>query len=468
MAAATSSNEIPRSALRLDAVPFARGSFGEVFGAVYASRRVAVKVCLLASAEARRDIEREAATLTPLQHPFILRIYGISHLEGGPAGKVALVLQLAERGSLDKLIHEGSHEALAHGHSGDGAGSGMARSLPDGWQALPKFNCASSDLETKDLIGSAAQGRLGAVKDALARGARANARLAESGQTALHCAAAAGADAAPAEAGGGPAAVVRYLLGLEGDDRVDAKAVDERGNTALHLAARAGVLARVEALLPRSDPAARNVEGQTALEALNARLTQGTAHAPEAARVAELLARAVQLPLAFVCGTLAGVAEGVAFLHSRGVVHNDLKSANILLDARLEPLVADFGLAKIAHSTLTQTAGGGGGKGPLGSMAWMAPEQFDDESKAHGRPPADVYALGMVAFELATRTIPWAAKNAAQIMRAVEHGQRPELPAYVDARLKGLIADCTRDAPAERPSAAQVCERAREIARAAV
>jgi hypothetical protein len=340
-------------------------------------------------------------------------------------------------------------------------------SLPAGWQALPKYNCASSDLETTGLIESAAQGRPGAVKDALARGARANARLAESGQTALHCAsaAAASADAAPAEAGGGPTAVVRYLLSLKGADAVDAEAVDERGCSALHLAACAGVLARVEALLPRSDPAARNVQGQTALEALNAQLTQGTAHSPEAARVAELLARAVQLPLAFVCSTLAGVAEGAAFLHSRNVVHNDLKSANILLDARLEPLVADFGLAKIAHSTLTQTAGG---KGPLGSMAWMAPEQFDDESKAHGRPPADVYALGMVAFELATRTIPWAAKNAAQIMRAVEHGQRPKLPAYVDARLKGLIADCTRDAPAERPSAAQVCERAREIARAAV
>ena len=43
-----------------------------------------------------------------------------------------------------------------------------------------------------------------------------------------------------------------------------------------------------------------------------------------------------------------------------------------------------------------------------------------------------------------------------------------QVGAYVDARLKGLIADCTRDAPAERPSAAQVCERAREIARAAV
>ena len=58
-------------------------------------------------------------------------------------------------------------------------------------------------------------------------------------------------------------------------------------------------------------------------------------------------------------------------------------------------------------------------------------------------------------------------QDAAQVMRAVEHGQRPELPAFVDPRLKELIADCTKGEPAERPSAAQVCERAREIAKVA-
>ena len=429
--------------------------------------RVAVKVCMLASAEAHRDFKREAATLAPLQHPRILRLYGVSHLEGGPVGKVALVLQLAEKGSLDKLIHEGRHEALVPDHDDcSSARGGAARSLPGGWQALPKFNCASSDLETKGLIGSAAQGRLGAVRDALARGARANARLAESGQTALHCASAANvkADAAPVEAGGGPTAVVRFLLSLKGEDAVDATAADERGNTALHFAARAGVLARVEALLPRSDPAARNVEGQTALEALNVRLTQGTVHSPEAARIAALLSFAAPLPLRFVFRSLAGAAEGVAFLHSRGVVHNDLKSANILLDARLEPLVADFGLAKIAHSTLTQTAGGGG-KGPLGSMAWMAPEQFSAKSAGYGRAPADVYSLGMVAFELATRTVPWAGLGVPEIVHAVTvERARPLLPADVDAHLAAIIRDCTRDAPEERPSAAEVGVRARALA----
>ncbi len=92
--------EIRSADLALEPAPFAHGSYGEVFEAVWAgSTRVAVKVCVLASAEARRDIEGEAAALAALQHPRILRIYGIAHLEGGPAGKGARVRPPAGGGS---------------------------------------------------------------------------------------------------------------------------------------------------------------------------------------------------------------------------------------------------------------------------------------------------------------------------------------------------------------------------------
>jgi hypothetical protein len=91
------------------------------------------------------DVARDVISAQPDQH-------------AANVGLVALVLKIAESGSLEQLIHMGSHEALVPGH---GAGAGAARSLPAGWEKLPKYNCASSDLETKDLIGSAAQGRLG-------------------------------------------------------------------------------------------------------------------------------------------------------------------------------------------------------------------------------------------------------------------------------------------------------------------
>jgi len=72
----------------------------------------------------------------------------------------------------------------------------------------------------------------------------------------------------------------------------------------------------------------------------------------------------------------------------------------------------------------------------------------------------------MVAFELATRSYPWAGLDATEIMEAVRfHKARPELPADVDPRLAALIRDCIRHAPEERPSAAEVGARARALAK---
>ena len=99
------------------------------------------------SAEARRDLEREAAALAAHRHPCILQLYGVAHLEGGPAGKVALVTQLAECGSLEGLIHKGGHEALINsrdngaggvgGTDGGGSAAAAALLLPAGWRTLP-------------------------------------------------------------------------------------------------------------------------------------------------------------------------------------------------------------------------------------------------------------------------------------------------------------------------------------------
>jgi hypothetical protein len=77
------SHEILPSALAID--PFARSTFGEVFRARWnVSTPVAAKVCLLASAEALRDFAREAATLAPLQHPHILRLWGVPRRRAPP------------------------------------------------------------------------------------------------------------------------------------------------------------------------------------------------------------------------------------------------------------------------------------------------------------------------------------------------------------------------------------------------
>jgi len=92
------------------------------------------------------------------------------------------------------------------------------------------------------------------------------------------------------------------------------------------------------------------------------------------------------------------------FAHARGVLHRDIKPSNVLVDASGNCLLTDFGLARMAEgsSQLTQTGG------ILGTPAYMSPEQ------ALGRPVdarTDIYALGVVLYEMAARRLPFHAET---------------------------------------------------------
>src|SRR4029079_3449836 len=88
------------------------------------------------------------------------------------------------------------------------------------------------------------------------------------------------------------------------------------------------------------------------------------------------------------------VTRAVACAHGEGILHRDLKPGNILLDARGEPLVSDFGLAKWldASSDLTRTLT------IFGTPGYIAPEQV--RSPARMGPAADIYSLGAILFDL--------------------------------------------------------------------
>jgi serine/threonine protein kinase len=95
------------------------------------------------------------------------------------------------------------------------------------------------------------------------------------------------------------------------------------------------------------------------------------------------------------------VTSGLAHIHSRGIVHGDLKGCNVLLNSNLEPAVSDFGLSKILDEGRTATSSQG-----LGSSRWMSPELLGtDETKTFA---SDVYALGMTITEVSVhRPIGW-------------------------------------------------------------
>jgi tRNA A-37 threonylcarbamoyl transferase component Bud32 len=154
---------------------------------------------------------------------------------------------------------------------------------------------------------------------------------------------------------------------------------------------------------------------------------------------------------------LVKVARAIHFVHRQGVLHRDLKPANILLDERGEPLVSDFGLAKLrdAEVELTQTGE------VLGTPAYMAPEQAAGRNTDVG-PQTDVWALGVILFQLLTGQRPFDHPNREGILNLIQKAEAPRpraLRAGLDLVLEAICLKCLEKKPARRyPSAEALAE----------
>lgn len=139
------------------------------------------------------------------------------------------------------------------------------------------------------------------------------------------------------------------------------------------------------------------------------------------------------------------LAEALAYAHSQGVVHRDVKPANVLVDDNGEPHLLDFGLAARAESgdeRLTQDGQG------MGTPAYMSPEQAD----GHGTAASDQYSLGCTLHELVTGHTPFAGGPAQQIFLhktqpvPPPRRLRPDLPRDLDT----VVLKCLEKDPARR------------------
>ena len=149
---------------------------------------------------------------------------------------------------------------------------------------------------------------------------------------------------------------------------------------------------------------------------------------------------------------LAKVTRAVEYAHRHGILHRDLKPGNILLDARGEPMVSDFGLAKWLDSSsdLTRTLM------IFGTPGYIAPEQAEGPA-ADLTPSADVYSLGAILFSLLAGRPPFLGEHAIAVMRQAADKPAPKLRsirATADKDLETVCAVCLERDPAARyPSA---------------
>jgi serine/threonine-protein kinase len=150
---------------------------------------------------------------------------------------------------------------------------------------------------------------------------------------------------------------------------------------------------------------------------------------------------------------LHDVSDALAYAHSRGVIHRDIKPGNVLRSG-VHAVVTDFGVAKAISAALPSVGMTTSGMA-IGTPAYMAPEQLAGDPAADHR--VDIYALGLLGYELLAGEAPFKASSpqetmAAQLTRAPEPiaKRRPDAP----AALATLLTRCLAKNPADRPQSA--------------
>jgi serine/threonine-protein kinase len=163
--------------------------------------------------------------------------------------------------------------------------------------------------------------------------------------------------------------------------------------------------------------------------------------------LSSLLPRIGRLPADKAIETARKICAGLAAAHDRGIIHRDLKPQNIMMNKRGEVVIMDFGLAAIADQL-------SGSEARNGTPAYMAPEQLKG---AEVTARSDIFALGLVLYELFTGKRPYDAKTVPQLLSQQESAQltsMTSLAADVEPAVEKVIRRCLDPDPLKRPSSA--------------
>ena len=204
-----------------------------------------------------------------------------------------------------------------------------------------------------------------------------------------------------------------------------------------------------------------------------------------------------------------GITKGISFLHNLGIIHKDIKSLNVLLDQNFIPKICDFGISQIRNQTksyfpsfiyckkkspheknrkeyidyldvinhinsidntdpneqyphqVTEDTDLMD-KRPIGTTPFMAPELFSQKPVVYST-QSDIYALGMLFWEIAAREWPFVNVNKTDIPYLIQQGIREQIPSDCPKPFAEIIKDCWEKDPKKRPSADDILSKLKKI-----
>ena len=151
------------------------------------------------------------------------------------------------------------------------------------------------------------------------------------------------------------------------------------------------------------------------------------------------------LPMPEALRLLGQICDGLAEIHARGVIHRDLKTGNIMLDASMNVRIMDFGLSKSPLVTTMTSLGT-----VIGTLGYVAPEQVTGVVVDHR---VDIFSLGVIIYELLTRQLPFRGENEIAVIHSIFNTEPPppsSLQPGIPAGFDRIVKKCISKNPAGR------------------